>query len=189
MFLLKQNIICAVQFSVRRILFAIKNLITVLETCNQLNKMGWDISDEIIKKAISQTKKLTGLLGRWQCIQENPTIILDVGHNVDGIKQILLQLNHTKYSSLHIIIGMVKDKDVNAVLELLPKNATYYFTKAQIERAMPEDDLKSLANNHQLKGDSFSNVNIALEAAEEAANNTDLILVCGSVFLVGEVEY
>lgn len=164
-----------------------KNLITTLETCHQLQKLGWVIDDEIIKKAVSTSKKVTGLFGRWECIQEHPSIILDVGHNVDGIKQILLQLNHTKYSSLHIVIGMVKDKDVNAVLELLPKDAEYYFTKSQIERAMSENDLQSLAASHQLKGNSFSEVNEALNAAKENAIATDLILVCGSVFLVGEV--
>ena len=170
-------------------IYQTKNLTTVLEACYQLQKQGWKIDDAIIKKAVANSKKLTGLLGRWQCIQEHPTVILDVGHNVDGIQQILLQLNHTNYSSLHIVIGMVKDKDVNAVLELLPKTATYYFTKAQIERAIHENDLQSLAANHQLQGNSFSDVNIALHTAKNAANQTDLILVCGSVFLVGEVEY
>jgi dihydrofolate synthase/folylpolyglutamate synthase len=168
-------------------IYQTKNLITVLETCHQLQQQGWNIDDEIIKNAVANSKKLTGLLGRWQCVQENPTVILDVGHNVDGIKQILLQLNHTKYSSLHIVIGMVKDKDINAVLELLPKTANYYFTKAQIERAMHEKDLQSLAANHQLQGNCFSEVNIALATAKNAATPTDLILVCGSVFLVGEV--
>ncbi len=170
-------------------IYQTNNLITVLETCYQLQKKGWKIDDEIIKQGVANSKKLTGLLGRWQCIQENPTVILDVGHNVDGIKQILLQLNHIKYSSLHLVMGMVKDKDVNAVLELLPKDAICYFTKAQIERAMHENDLQINAANHQLKGNSFSDVNIALNAAKNAAMETDLILVCGSVFLVGEVEY
>jgi dihydrofolate synthase/folylpolyglutamate synthase len=170
-------------------IYQTNNLITVLETCYQLQKKGWKIDERIIKKAVSNSKKLTGLYGRWQCIQQNPIVILDVGHNVDGMKQILLQLNYTNYSNLHIVIGMVKDKDVNAVLKLLPKDANYYFTKAQIERAMNEDDLKLLANNHQLNGHCFSEVNIALDAAKQKAISTDLILVCGSVFLVGEVNY
>jgi dihydrofolate synthase/folylpolyglutamate synthase len=166
-----------------------KNLLTVLEACNQLKKIGWGIDENMIAKAVSQSKKLTGLYGRWQCIQENPAIILDVGHNVDGISQILEQLKNTAYQNLHIIIGMVKDKDINAVLEMLPKNAQYYFTKAQIERAMNEADLLNLAKAFQLNGHSFSNVNIALQKAKEEADSKDLILVCGSVFLVGEVDY
>ena len=165
-----------------------KNLVTVLEACHQLAKQGWTIDDNIIKKAVSQTKTLTGLQGRWQCIAENPTIILDVAHNADGIKQVMQQLAATQYSNLHIVIGMVKDKDINAVLELLPKNASYYFTKAQIERALQQDELQSMAAQYELQGNSFSNVTIAIKSAKNNASPTDLILVCGSVFLVGEVN-
>ena len=169
-------------------IYQIKNLITVLESCNQLNKLGLNLTDETIENAVFQTKNKTGLLGRWQCIQQNPTIILDVAHNVDGMKQVIDQLKYLTYKKLHLIIGMVKDKDVNAVLELLPKNATYYFTKAQIERAMQEDDLQQLALNHSLLGTAFVNVNMALNCAKSNASIDDLILVCGSVFLIGEVE-
>ena len=166
-----------------------KNLVTVLEACYQLKKKGWKIDGSVIAKAVSQSKKLTGLYGRWQCIQENPAVILDVGHNVDGVTQILEQLKNTTYQNLHIIIGMVKDKDINGVLEILPKDAQYYFTKAQIERAMNEADLSNLAKEFQLNGSTYSNVNIALQEAKENADSRDLILVCGSVFLVGEVDY
>jgi dihydrofolate synthase/folylpolyglutamate synthase len=170
-------------------IYQTKNIITVLEACHQLIHLGWKLDDEIIKTAVAKSKQLTGLYGRWQCIQENPAVILDVGHNVDGITQILEQLRQTTYTKLHIIIGMVKDKDVSAVLKILPKDAKYYFTKAQIERAMNEVDLVNLANEFQLTGNIYSNVNIALHQAKENASSTDLILVCGSVFLVGEVEY
>ncbi len=170
-------------------IYQTKNLVTVLEACFQLKKLGWEIDETIITKAVSQSKKITGLYGRWQCIQENPAVILDVGHNVDGVTQILEQLKNTSYKNLHIIIGMVKDKDVNAVLEILPKDARYYFTKAQIERAMNEVDLAVLGKQHQLSGHTFNNVNIALLQAKDNANAADLIIVCGSVFLVGEVDY
>ncbi|MFY7965426.1 MAG: bifunctional folylpolyglutamate synthase/dihydrofolate synthase [Chitinophagaceae bacterium] len=169
-------------------LYQTKNLITVLESCHQLRKLGWKIDDDSIKKAVSETKKITGLMGRWQCVNEKPTVILDVGHNVDGIKQIVHQLQQTSFTNLHIVIGMVKDKDVDAVLQLLPKTATYYFTKAQIERALQEEALQALANKYSLKGSVFVDVNIALQDAKNRAIDTDLILVCGSVFLVGEVE-
>ncbi len=170
-------------------IYQTKNIVTVLEACHQLKKMGWKIDDSIVAKAVSQSKKLTGLNGRWQCIQENPAVILDVGHNVDGVSQIIEQLKNTSYQNLHIIIGMVKDKDIDAVLEILPKNARYYFTKAQIERAMNEVDLANLAKEFQLNGNIFYNVNRALQQAKENADIKDLILVCGSVFLVGEVDY
>ena len=170
-------------------IYQTKNLLTVLEACYQLKNKGWKIDENIIAKAVSQSKKITGLYGRWQCIQENPAVILDVAHNVDGINQILKQLEQTSYNRLHIIIGMVKDKDVNTVLKILPKDAQYYFTKAQIERAMNEADLSNLAKKFKLNGNTFDNVNIALQEAKGNADSTDLILVCGSVFLVGEVDY
>lgn len=164
-----------------------KNIITVLATCNELNNLGYDLSYEVIISALSQVQKLTGLYGRWQRIATNPNIILDVAHNVDGIKQVVQQLQQIQYKDLHLIIGMVKDKDVNAVLGLLPKNANYYFTKAQIERAMQEKDLQQMAATHNLSGNCYIEVNAAIEAAKKVANTNDLILVCGSVFLVGEV--
>ena len=170
-------------------IYQTKNLVAVLEACNQLKQKGWKIDESIVARGLSQSKKSTGLYGRWQCIQENPAVILDVGHNVDGVNQILEQLKNTTYKKLHIIIGMVKDKDVNAVLKILPKDAQYYFTKAQIERAMNEADLANLAKQHQVNGNTFSNVNLALQKAKENADAKDLILVCGSVFLVGEVDY
>jgi dihydrofolate synthase/folylpolyglutamate synthase len=132
--------------------------------------------------------------GRWEVIAQNPLIILDVAHNIDGINQLKLNIEElfTKkqfLENLHLIIGMVKDKDVEAVLELLPKNATYYFTQANIPRALPKEDLQAKAQRHQLKGAVYSNVNAALIAAKKNATTNDIIIVCGSVFLVGELEY
>ncbi|RTL56328.1 MAG: bifunctional folylpolyglutamate synthase/dihydrofolate synthase [Sphingobacteriales bacterium] len=165
-----------------------KNLLTALEAVSQLRLKGWNIDEVVIKKASSQTKKINGLHGRWEIIHQHPTIVLDVGHNADGIKQIVRQLENIDAPYVHIILGMVKDKDVNAVLELLPKEASYYFTKAQIPRALPEEELMQKASNAELKGETYTEVNIALKAAMAKAKKEDLILVCGSVFLVGEVE-
>jgi dihydrofolate synthase/folylpolyglutamate synthase len=111
-----------------------------------------------------------------------------VGHNVDGIKQVAEQLEIATYTHLHIVIGMVKDKEVEKVLELLPHNATYYFTKAQIPRALNEEILKEKATNFRLSGNTYTNVNTAVQSALAHAGKEDLILVCGSVFVVGEVE-
>ena len=125
--------------------------------------------------------------GRWEIIHERPTIVLDVGHNDDGIKQIVQQIELTTHHQLHIIIGMVKDKEIDKVLSLLPRSAIYYFTQAQIPRALPAGILKSKATAQNLNGDVFADVNTAIRAARSKAHNDDLILVCGSVFLVGEV--
>lgn len=164
-----------------------KNLIAVLETVHQLQLKDWNISDKQIKEGLSKTKKITGLHGRWELVHENPAVILDVGHNEDGIKQIVEQLELTTYNQLHIIIGMVKDKAIEKVLLLLPKYANYYFTKAQIPRALPANELAEKAVGFGLQGKAFPEVNTALTAVLTHAHKDDLILICGSVFLVGEV--
>ncbi len=169
-------------------IYQTKNLCTVLESVNQLQQLGFEISNEQLKFGLQNTKQLTGLHGRWELLQSNPTIIADVGHNEDGIRQILQQLQITQYNHLHIIIGMVKDKDIDQVLSLLPKNATYYFTKAQIPRALEENALQDLAKQQQLTGNTYSNVNKAINNALQTASVNDLIIVCGSVFLVGEID-
>ena len=169
-------------------IYQTKNLCTVLESVNQLQQLGFEISNEQLKFGLQNTKQLTGLHGRWELLQSNPTIIADVGHNEDGIRQILQQLQITKYNHLHIIIGMVKDKDIDQVLSLLPKTATYYFTKAQIPRALEENALQDLAKQQQLKGNTYCNVNKAINNALQTASVNDLIIVCGSVFLVGEID-
>lgn len=169
-------------------IYQLKNVLTVIEAVEQLHSMGWPITHEHLQAALPHVKKLTGLYGRWQVLQQHPTVIADVGHNEDGIKQIVQQLELTTYNNLHIVIGFAKDKEVSNVLQLLPKTATYYFTKAQIERAMPEEILQSLADSNGLRGHSFSEVNLALKQAIANATKDDLILICGSVFLVGEVN-
>lgn len=165
-----------------------KNLLTVLEACSQLQQLGWKLDDKIIHKGLQHTKKITGLHGRWEIIHTSPLVVLDVAHNVDGMRQLVQQAEVTEHNQLHIVIGMVKDKDVERVLALLPKTAAYYFTKAQIPRALPEDELMETAVGLKLKGDSFSHVNDAIEFALQHAHPDDLIIVCGSVFLVGEVD-
>lgn len=169
-------------------IYQTKNLLTVLEACSQLQQRGWKIDDAIIHKGLKETKKLTGLHGRWETIHQSPQLVVDVAHNVEGMKQLAQQIEMTEYNELHIIVGMVKDKDVDNVLKLLPKNARYYFTKAQIPRALPEDELASKAKQLGLEGKSFSNIDFALLSAAQKAHKKDLIIVCGSVFLAGEVS-
>ena len=173
-------------------LYQIKNLCTVLCAEGILIDNGLAIKNEAEKFALANTKKLTGLHGRWDVIAENPTIVLDVAHNEDGIKQVLRQTTddgrRTTDKKIHFVIGMVKDKEVSKVLSLLPADASYYFTNAHIPRAMDAAELQQKAAAYNLTGNYFDNVNDAIAAAKLNAAATDLIVVCGSVFLVGEVE-
>jgi len=169
-------------------IYQTKNLVTVLEACYQLNQEGWKLNDEIIEQGLKHTKKITGLHGRWEIIHQSPAVVLDVAHNKDGIQQLTEQIEVTQHHNLHIIIGMVKDKEIEKILNLLPKEAEYYFTKAQIPRAINENELAAKANTLGLKGKAFSEVNIALQHVLQHCHSDDLIIICGSVFLVGEVE-
>jgi dihydrofolate synthase/folylpolyglutamate synthase len=169
-------------------IYQCKNLVTVLETCLAMTAKGWKTDRDTIHKALKQVRKLTGLHGRWETIHMSPLVILDVAHNPDGIRQLVQQLEITDHHELHLVIGMVKDKQVEEVLQLLPKQAHYYFTKAQIPRALSEQELAKKAGIAGLEGHVYPEVNMALKAAMEKANEKDMIIVCGSVFLVGEVE-
>lgn len=169
-------------------LYQAKNLVTVLQACDLLRNRDWRLDEKDIKKALRQVKKLTGLHGRWEVIQEHPMVVLDVGHNEAGIRQIREQVELTDHHSLHIILGVVKDKDVDKLLMELPRTATYYFTQAAIPRAMPGQQLMEKAARYHLTGHVYENVNEALRTARDKAAKNDLVVVCGSVFLVGEVE-
>jgi len=165
-----------------------KNLKAVLVAAQLLSTMGWKVTASKVMKALSQIKKNNGLMGRWECIQDSPRVILDVAHNEHGVHALLEQLASLQYQQLHIVTGMVKDKDVQSVLKLLPKNALYYFTQSHIPRALPVEELVAQANEIGLNGHSYEDVNIALSEAIKKANHNDLILVIGSVYLVAEVD-
>jgi dihydrofolate synthase/folylpolyglutamate synthase len=169
-------------------LYQTKNLLTVLEVCSQLKMQGWKLDDDIIQKALRNVRKLTGLHGRWEVIHHSPMVVLDVAHNIDGINQLVQQIELTEHRQLHIITGMVKDKEVEKILSLLPKDAQYYFTRAQIPRAIPENELVEKAKLAKLKGHPFPTVNDAMKSALQQAHPDDLIIVCGSVYLVGELN-
>ncbi len=169
-------------------IYQTKNLVAVLEAVKTLQHQGWNITEEHIHHALQKVKKLTGLHGRWDTVYQHPTVILDVGHNEDGMKAIASQLEITTYHHLRIVIGMVKDKEVDKVLTYLPDTATYYFTRAAIPRALPEDELAEKGRRSGLNGNHYPDVNTALKAAMSHADKDDVILVCGSVFVVGEVS-
>jgi len=136
---------------------------------------------------LEHVKSTTGLMGRWQTISEQPRIICDTGHNEDGIKEVIAMIQNEHYQHLHMVIGMVADKEVDKVLRLFPKNATYYFTQAAIPRAMPVATLYDKAQTFSLIGKQFKKVSDALDAAKQAAGEEDLIFIGGSTFVVEEV--
>lgn len=164
-----------------------KNIKGVLVAISILQEKGWNILAKHITEGLANIKASTGLMGRWECIHENPRIVLDVAHNEHGIHALLEQLETLPFEQLHIVTGMVKDKDVDAVLKLLPKHANYYFTQSHIPRALPAIELAEKANAIGLEGIHFEDVNAALAHAKAVAKPNDLILVIGSVFLVAEV--
>lgn len=163
------------------------NVPTVLKTIDLLNKNGWNLSDEIIRRGLANTIRNTGLMGRWQIIGHNPLTICDTGHNPAGIKLVVEQINQTAWKKLHIVIGMVNDKDQNEVLSLLPVNAQYYFTKAAIPRATEPEELAAKAAKFGLKGKCYPFVRQALSEALANAGENDLVFVGGSTFVVAEV--
>jgi len=166
--------------------YQLKNVLGVLNTLDVIEKSGFIIEQNDIKKGLKQVVKTTGLEGRWQTISEKPLVIADTGHNEDGIKNVIANLRTVEHSHLHFIFGTVNDKDVSKILELLPKEATYYFTKANIPRALNENELFEKAQKLKLKGKPFSNVKTAIEAAKKAVKKNDLILIGGSTFVVGD---
>jgi dihydrofolate synthase/folylpolyglutamate synthase len=167
-------------------IYQLKNVLSVLSAVKQMNISGWAITNAHLQHALSNVQLLTGLNGRWQIWTNDQRIVLDVGHNEDGVRQVIEQIKISVFEQLHIIIGMVRDKDIQNVLKLLPDNAIYYFTQASLPRALPAEDLKEKANVFHLKGASFSDSSSAIEMARKSANHNDMILICGSVFLVGE---
>jgi dihydrofolate synthase/folylpolyglutamate synthase len=163
------------------------NIPVVLAAVDRLNASGFEIKPTHVYEALAQVKKLTGLQGRWQTISLNPRVICDTGHNVAGITEVLKNILVTPHAQLHFVIGMVKDKDISKILDLLPKEASYYFTQPNLERALPVASLEEQARAHGLHGTAFETVNAALTAAKQQAGANDLIFVGGSTFVVAEV--
>ena len=163
------------------------NLAGVLASIDALNKVGLSISIDNIATGLKVVQKATGLMGRWQKLQESPKVFCDTGHNVDGITQVLEQIHRIPHQQLHMVIGMVGDKNIDGMLALLPPNAIYYFTKASIPRALDHIELQQRASRFGLKGNAYSTINEALTNAKSNAYSDDLIFVGGSTFVVAEV--
>ena len=167
--------------------YQIKNVMGVLNATEILKQKGFIIEETDIKNALSQVQKLTGLHGRWQVIQKKPLVIADTGHNEDGIKEVLDNLKRYTYKTLHFVLGVVNDKDISKILKLLPKDATYYFCKASIPRALDENELATLAKKNGLNGSIFKTVPEALKKAIKQAKVNDLVFVGGSTFTVADI--
>lgn len=171
-------------------LYQSKNARTVLGTIDELRKLGLQIPENALHTGMENVKGITGLNGRWEVIQRKPTVIVDAAHNRDGIDQIIDQLN-TKYdaANIHFVIGFVKDKNPVTLLDLFPPEAKYYFTNAHIPRALPHGELKEIANAKGLSGESYDDINNALQAAISRAHEEDVVMVCGSFYILGEINY
>jgi len=168
-------------------MYQIKNMPVVLKSVELMLNRGWNISEKSLYSGFSDAAKRTGLMGRWQIIGHNPKIICDTGHNEDGIKQVVSQIYQTPHKNLHVVFGVVNDKDIHHILALLPKKASYYFTKANIPRALNEKELLIFAGQYGLKGKSYASVSEAFNAAKENAEKDDLIFAGGSTFIVAEI--
>ncbi len=169
--------------------YQIKNLRTVIAAEKILHTLGFPIDEQHEKYALSHVRALTGLRGRWDVTGHAPTIIHDVAHNKDGITQVLQQLQSTyAQSHWHFVLGFVNDKDITDILKLLPANASYYFTNAHIARALPHERLSAIAATLGLKGKSYDDVNEAIAAAKLNAQPEDVVMVCGSFFILAEIK-
>ena len=168
-------------------LYQVKNTNTILTAVKELNRIGYHLNEDSVRYGFSHVCESTGLMGRWQKLGEKPTIVCDAGHNVGGFEYIAEQLQQVKYKQLHIVFGMVNDKDISGVLSLLPRNAVYYFTRASVKRAMPEKELQVLAQKAGLNGEAYPDVHSALEAAKKAASPEDFIYIGGSCFIIADL--
>jgi dihydrofolate synthase/folylpolyglutamate synthase len=167
--------------------YQLKNIKTVIQSVLTLREKGFKIPDEAIYKALKNVKKITGLQGRWQTLSKKPLVICDTGHNKAGLTEVLKNIANTPHQNLHIVMGMVKDKDIDGVLALLPQKASYYFCAPALERALPAPDLAQKAGKFNLNGQIYKSVKSALRQAKENAKSNDLIFVGGSTFVVAEI--
>lgn len=168
-------------------LYQEKNRRTLLTALPLLKAKGYKLTEEAIRSGFAHVVELTGLRGRWQCLQKHPTLICDTGHNIGGITYIVEQLKQQSCRRLHIVFGMVNDKDIRGVLSLLPQEADYYFTQASVQRALPSDELARLATEIGLKGCAYPNVLTAVQEAQKRSLPEDFIFVGGSTFVVADL--
>lgn len=179
-FLLKSDLLGAYQG---------KNLLTACVALRQLEKQGWRLTREQILQSFTHTKALTGLRGRWEILNRQPKIILEVGHNPGGLQFLIQNLRNEGLpikQHLKVVLGFVKDKDLQGNLAFFPKEARYYFTQAQVPRALPAERLQSIGQENSLHGRAYPNLEQALLTALSSLEAEDVLLVAGSFYIVGE---
>ena len=164
-----------------------KNIKTVIQTVKVLLKKGFKISSKNLKQGLLKIVENTGLLGRWQVLCEKPRVICDTGHNREALTYVMQQLSNETFELLHIVFGVVNDKDLSTIVDLLPKKAIYYFCKPNIPRGLDAEELKQIFFRHNLKGEAYNSANEAYMAALNNAKNEDLIFIGGSTFVVAEI--
>jgi len=164
-----------------------KNMKTAIAAVKVLREKGWNIPEECLKNGLNSVKLHTSLQGRWDILQEKPRVICDTAHNAEGLKLVFQQLKDEKFQHLHIVLGMVNDKDLENILPLFPKSATYYFSKPAVPRGLEAETLQEKASEFELEGEVFDSVSVAYAAAVNAALDQDLVYVGGSTFTVAEI--
>ena len=164
-----------------------ENVRTALFTIKEIQKQGFRISEENMKKGLMKVVKNTSLLGRWQILEKEPLIICDSVHNEDGIIEIVQQLSEIDYKELHFVLGIVNDKNIDNILGLLPKKARYYFCQANIPRSLDKETLQSKSKKYGLSGKVYNSVSQALKTAKKNAKKEDCIFVGGSMFVVAKI--
>ena len=164
-----------------------KNILPVLQAISTLQQSGYNIDESAIRNGLINVKKITGIKGRWEQLKKSPLVIADTAHNKAGLTEVLSQIKKQRFEQLHFVLGLVNDKDISGILELLPKDAIYYFCRANIPRAMDSAELKDAAFIHGLRGSTFTTVKEAYNSALNNANKVDMIYIGGSTFVVAEV--
>ncbi len=167
--------------------YQIRNIITVIQSVELLKEIGFPITSDHVSRGIRNVIQNTGLMGRWQVIGRDPLTIVDVGHNLEGIGYVVLQLSDLNPDRLHFVLGMVADKDRKDIFPLLPRDAVYYFCRANIPRALDQHQLAVEAHGAGLHGKEYTSVRKALAAARQSARRDDVIFAGGSTFVVAEV--
>ncbi|TBN01303.1 bifunctional folylpolyglutamate synthase/dihydrofolate synthase [Hyunsoonleella flava] len=164
-----------------------KNIKTTIQTIEELRLKEYKISEEAVKRGFLNVVKNTGLLGRWQVLNEEPKVVCDTGHNREGLSYVMHQISNHAYNHLHMVFGVVNDKDLKSIVDLLPKNATYYFCKPNIPRGKNANVLRTELKPYNLIGEAYKSAIKAYETALGNASKDDFIFVGGSTFVVAEI--
>ncbi|MCK5136137.1 MAG: bifunctional folylpolyglutamate synthase/dihydrofolate synthase [Bacteroidales bacterium] len=164
-----------------------ENVITALTAIGLLQKLGWNLPRNAMESGLVSVVKNTGIMGRWQTVGHHPRSICDTAHNQAGIEAVMKQVMSIPWKELHVVWGMVNDKDIGSILPLLPKKATYYFTRSSVPRSLDANQLHMEALACGLKGEAYPTVEEAYRAAQQKSGTSDMIFTGGSTFVVADL--